>query len=30
MDKRQALEKAKVFSELVIKKYHPKKIILFG
>lgn len=30
MDKREALEKAKQFSELVIKKYDPKKIILFG
>ncbi|MDN5360937.1 MAG: uncharacterized protein PWQ84_2000 [Thermotogaceae bacterium] len=30
MDKREALEKAKKFSELVIKKYNPKKIILFG
>jgi predicted nucleotidyltransferase len=30
MDKRKALEKAKKFSELVIKKYNPKKIILFG
>ena len=30
MDKREALEKAKKFSELEIKKYDPKKIILFG
>jgi predicted nucleotidyltransferase len=30
MDKREALEKAKRYSELVIKKYNPKKIILFG
>ena len=30
MDKKEAIEKAKQFSELVIKKYHPKKIILFG
>jgi len=30
MDKREALEKAKRYCELVTKKYNPKKIILFG
>jgi predicted nucleotidyltransferase len=30
MDKREAVERDRRYSELVIKKYNPKKIILFG
>ena len=30
MDKNEAVEKARRYCELVIKKYNPKKIILFG
>ena len=30
MDKREVLEKVRKFSEMVIEKYHPVKIVLFG
>jgi predicted nucleotidyltransferase len=30
MDKNEVLTKVKQFSELVVKKYNPEKIILFG
>lgn len=30
MDKREVLEKLKRFSEIVVEKYNPLKIVLFG
>ncbi len=30
MDKREVLEKLKKFSEIVVEKYNPLKIVLFG